>query len=168
MVTPRRDNRLGFTLVEAMITAAILGVLAMVGPSVLTQVNRFFIQSSGRSDMEKESRAVMYVINRNLHEGQSNTIIIDRYGANQPFSSRITFTKIQGTTMSFYQNGKNLIQLASGNSKILSKNVRYLAFSFPRTDDMTIVSVAVTLEKTIYSGQTTALHVASERVRVMN
>jgi hypothetical protein len=33
---------------------------------------------------------------------------------------------------------------------------------------MTIVSVSLTLEKAIYEGKTKALHVATERVRVMN
>ena len=44
----------------------------------------------------------------------------------------------------------------------------YLAFTFPNTNDMTIVTVALTFEKDIYLGRSKALHMASEQVRVMN
>jgi len=160
-------RRRGYTLTEAMLVVAILGVLATIGPGILLQVNRFFILSRARSDIQREARASMYVINRNLRQAQSSTIVIDCVSG-QPYYSRITFTKIQGTTISFYQSGKNLIQSSGNNAKTLSKNLRYLAFAFPRSDDMTIVSVSLTLEESIYQAQTKALHMASERVRIMN
>ena len=162
----RRDG--GYSLTEMMLVVAILGILSTVGPMLITQTNRFFLMTTTKADLQKEARAAMYVINRNLRQAQSNTIIIDRSAAGQPFYSRITFTKIQGTTMRFHQNGNQLIQTVGNNTKILTKNVRYLAFNFPRSEDLTIVSIGMTLEKSTYGGLTKALHMASEKVRVMN
>jgi len=164
----RISGRRGFTLTEAMITVAIVSILATVSAQLLLQVNRYFILSQARLDVQREARAAMYVINRSLRQAQSNTILIDRQSSSQPFYSRITFTKIQGSTMSFHQSGTSLIRTEGGRSSTLTKNLRYLAFSFPRSDDLTIVSVATTLEKTIYEGRKKALHMASEKVRVMN
>jgi prepilin-type N-terminal cleavage/methylation domain-containing protein len=160
-------GRAGYSLTEMMIVVAIIGILASVGGRVMLQINRYFIMTTTRTDLQREARAMMYVINRNLQQAQSNTIRIDR-AASQPFCTRLTFTKIQGTTMTFYQSGNSIVQLVGTKTRTLSKNVKYLAFTFPRSDDLSIVSVSVTLEKAIYQGRTKALHMASEKVRVMN
>jgi prepilin-type N-terminal cleavage/methylation domain-containing protein len=162
-----KKNHAGYSLTEMMIVVAIIGILASVGGRVMLQVNRYFIMTSTRTDLQREARAMMYVINRNLRQAQSATIRIDR-AASQPFCTRLTFTKVQGTTMTFYQSGNTLVQLVGTKTRTLSKNVKYLAFTFPRSDDLGIVSVSVTLEKAIYQGRTKALHMASEKVRVMN
>lgn len=162
-----RIGRAGYSLTEMMIVVAIIGILATVGGRILLQVNRYFIMTNARADLQREARALMYVINRNLRQAQSASITIDR-SASQPFCTRITFTKVQGTTMTFYQNGTTLVQLVGTKTRTLSKNVKYLAFTFPRSDDLSIVSVSVTLEKSIYQGRTKSLHMASEKVRVMN
>lgn len=163
----RLRSREGYTLTEMMIVVAIVGILASVGARVMLQVNRYFILTSTRTDLQREARAMMYVINRNLRQAQSSSIKVDR-AAGQPFCTRLTFTKVQGTTMTFYQSGNSLIQVVGTHTRTLSKNLKYLAFTFPRSDDLSIVSVAVTLEKSIYQGRTKPLHMASEKVRVMN
>ena len=166
MVT--RRSCAGFTLVEAMLTVAIVGILATVGARLLIQANRYYMMTKTRVELQREARAIMYVVSRSLHQAQSNTISIDRASATQPFYSRVTFTKIQGDTLAFQQSGRDFQQVAGGKTSTLSKNVRYLAFTFPRSDDLTIISVSLTLEQDIYEGQTKALHMASEKVRVMN
>jgi prepilin-type N-terminal cleavage/methylation domain-containing protein len=160
-------GRAGYSLTEMMIVVAIIGILASVGGRVMLQINRYFIMTSTRTDLQREARAMMYVINRNLRQAQSGTIVIDR-AASQPFCTRLTFTKVQGTTMTFYQSGNSLVQLVGTKTRTLSKNVKYLAFTFPRSDDLGVVSVSVTLEKAIFQSRTKALHMASEKVRVMN
>lgn len=167
MVT-RGRRRQGFTLTEVMLTVAIVGILGAGSAQLLLQANRHFILGRTRVELQQEARAVMYVLNRNLRQAQASTVRIDRLASTQPFYSRIAFTKIQGTTMSFHQSGAKLIHTVGSRSTTLTSNLRYLAFTFPRSDDLSIVSVSMTLEKAIYEGRSKALHMASERVRVMN
>jgi hypothetical protein len=150
-----------------LMAVAIIGVLASVGARVMLQVNRYFIMTNTRTDLQREARDLMSIINRNLRQAQSASITIDTVPG-QPFYSRLTFTKVQGTTMTFQLNGTTLTQTVGTKSRILTKNIKHLAFTFPRSDDLSIVSVSVTLEKAIYQGRTKALHMASEKVRVMN
>ncbi|UPT74399.1 MAG: prepilin-type N-terminal cleavage/methylation domain-containing protein [Elusimicrobiota bacterium] len=161
-------RRAGYTMTEMMITVLIVGIVSAMGAGMLLQINRFFMISRTKLDLQREARAIMYVITRNLRQAQSDTITISRNASTQPFFSKITFTKQQGTTMSFQQNGDNLEQVVGNRTRVLSKSVRYLAFTFPRSDDMGIVSVSMTLENRIYQGRTKALHMASEKVQVMN
>jgi len=148
-------------------TVAVIGIVAMAAPQVITQMTKVFILGRTKLQLQGEARAAMYLVTRELRQAESNTIIIDQ-AANQPYYSRIRFAKIQGTNVTINQSG-NTLQLTIGNDvSTLSKNLAFLSFTFPQSDDMTIVSVALTLQQAIYNGSYKALHMASERVRVMN
>ena len=165
MVARRRN---GVTLMELMVVVGIVSTLFMIGAPILNQVNRQFILTRTRMELQQEARSVMYVITRNLRQAQAASIIISRASTSQPFYSKITFTKEQGTTLVFQQEGTVLYQVINNAKRPLSKNLNYLAFTFPRSDELGIISVSMTLQKNIYEGRTKALHMASEKVRVMN
>ena len=116
----------------------------------------------------------MYILTRNLRQAQRDTVSISRANSTQPFYSMITFTTEQSTTtyvsntITFQQEGTVLYQLRGGNKRVISRNLAYLAFTFPRSDDMGIISVSLTLQKNIYEGKKKALHMASEKVMLMN
>ncbi|MCX5797375.1 MAG: prepilin-type N-terminal cleavage/methylation domain-containing protein [Elusimicrobia bacterium] len=167
MVSRGRRPRPGFTLVEAMMVVAIMGMIATVAPALLLQANRAFILSRVRTDLQGQARGIMYIITRELRQAQSATITIDQ-ASGQPYYSRITFTKQQGTTMCFYQQGNRLMQKVGSNIHMLTSCLTYMAFSFPRSDNMGIISVSMTVQQTIYQGQIKALHMASQQVRVMD
>ena len=162
-----RQKRFGYTLVEMMIAVAILGVMSSVAARLTLQVNRFFILTRVRLNLQREARGAMYVITRELRQGQANTIVIDQV-TGQPYYSRISFAKIQGQTMSFYQSGGNLMMRTGTQTSTLSTHLIYLGFTFPRSEDMSILSVSMTLQESIYQGGKKALHMASEKVQVMN
>ena len=111
----------------------------------------------------------MYLLTRELRQAQSNTITISQ-ATGQPYYSQISFQKFGSaqTALTYSQSGSNLTLSNGINTSTLTTNLAYLAFTFPHSDDMTIVSVSLTLQKHIYGDQFKALHMASERVRVMN
>lgn len=169
-------SKRGFTLMELIMVVGILSVLFAIGPRLLLQANREFIMIRAKMDLQREARAAMYTITRALRQAHASTIVVSNV-ANQPYYSKIYFVKEQEpgslvtSTMTFQQEGTQLVQLMAGsasNRRVLTKNLNYLAFTFPRTDDMGIISVSLTLQKNIYEGRTKALHMASEKVRVMN
>ena len=165
-------RRQGVTMMEMMITLGIISSLFVVSAPLLLQANRQFIMNRTRVELQQEARGVMYILTRNLRQAQSSTITISRV-TGQPFYSQITFTKEAATagvssTLTFQQEGVTLYQIIGGIKRPLTKNLNYLAFTFPRSDDMSILSVSITLRKNIYEGKTKALHMASEKVRIMN
>lgn len=164
----RRARRRGVTLIEMMIVVGIVSALFMVAAPILNQANKQFIMTRTKLELQQEARGVMYVVTRSMRQAQRDSITITRANANQPFFSKITYTTETGRAMAFQQEGKILYQLISGNKRVLSRNLNYLAFTFPRSDEMGIISVSVTLRKNIYEGRSKALHMASEKVRVMN
>jgi len=151
-----------------MIVVAIMGSLAVIGPNLYKNVRRFFFLSNARLELQRTARTTLSLITRQLHQGVSSSISISRASAGQPYYSQITYSDINSRQIKLYQNGKKLMMVVNSSTKTLTSDLRYLAFALPRSEDMGIVSVSVTLEKSTYEGKTKALHMASERVRVMN
>ena len=150
-----------------MIVVSILGVLMIVGPNLYVQVRRFFFLSSARLELQRDARNMLELMTRRLRQAQSATLVMDQVPG-QPYYSRVTFTDVDSKYTVYYQSGKKLMMVVNNSTSTLTTNLRYLAFALPKSDDMGIVSVSLTLEKSIYQGQTKALHMASEKVRVLN
>jgi len=163
-----RNRRPGVTLLEMLLVVGIVSTLFTVAAPLMLQANRQFILNRTRVELQQEARSVMYIITRSLRQATSESITLSRASSSQPFYSKISFTKQQGTLMVFQQEGTTLYQVFGTSKRPLSRNLKYLAFTFPRSDDMGIISVSVTMEKEIFEGRKKALHMASEKVRIMN
>lgn len=157
----------GYTLTEAMITVAIIGGISAASAPLLLRVTNFWRQTTARSVIERDVRSSMDTFNRFARQAQSATVIIDS-AAGQPPSSRITFTNIQGQTVSFFQSGNKLYMTVAGKRSMLSSNIAYIAFTYPRTDDTTLISVAMTTQAATYLGGRKALQLSIQKVRIMN
>lgn len=159
----------GWTLVELMIIIAMFGILSLSISSLFLQIWRFYRITHVQKELQEEARMIMEVIMRNLRNGISNTIVISRYDNQQPPYSKIDFYTIDGSSVSYYQIGRNLYQKVAGTqTKVLSRSVTYFAITFPRSYELNIISIALTLERDLYDIRRKALHMASEKVMVMN
>jgi Tfp pilus assembly protein PilW len=165
MVT-RMKKRAGYTLVEAMIVCAIIGMVVVAAPTLFTQVYKFYQLHNAKVEIQRDARAALDIINRFLRQAKSYTVVVDQISGQPPFS-RISFTTIEGQNMIFYQSGNTLYQVAQSTTAI-SQNLHYIAFTYPRTDDPTIISVAMTMEKNTYQGLYKALELSIEKVRIMD
>jgi prepilin-type N-terminal cleavage/methylation domain-containing protein len=162
-----RSRRRGYSLVELMLVVAILGVISSVGPLLMNQLQNFFLMSDARTEIERDARASLDIINRELRQAKSSTIILDAKSGNPPYS-RIRFTHVNGNGMSFYQDGAKLMMTNGTDQNILTKNLVYIAFTFPQTDNPTIVSTAISMGKNIQLGRRKVLELTIQKVRVMN
>lgn len=173
MALARPDRRnAGYTLTEAMLTVAILGIVSSTAPSLILQMNRFFRQNNARVAIQREAREALDLINRNLRQAQASTVVIDQVAGEFPHS-RIAFTRLtpSGSTvsMSFYRQGSSLFMVrGTSAARAISTNLRYLGFSYPRTDDAKLISVSLTTEAGTFQSQTKALQLSVEKVRIMN
>lgn len=159
-------------MIEMMVVVAIMGVVMIAAPKTFTKVFQFVQLMTARVEIQKNARGALANINRDLRQAQAASLVIDSVSG-QPPHSRITFIKYNSAgaleTMSYYQQGTQLFQARGGVSgKMIANNLRYIAFTYPRTDDGTILSISLTFEKATYEGGTKALQMAVEKVRIMN
>jgi len=162
------NNDTGYTLTEMMIVVAIIGALISIGPTIMNQMTRFFQMNKARTEIQRDGRTSLDIINRNLRQATAASVVVSSLDSTQPPYSMISFTSIDDTIWSFYQQNNKLMMTQNGSSKTLCENLRYIGFTYPRTDETKILSVSITLEKQTYNAQTKALQLSVEKVRIMN
>ena len=160
--TPR-----GYTITELMIVVAILGIVSSVGPMLLINLQNFYLMTTARSEIERDARQSLDTMNRFIRQAIAGTVVIDTPSGQGPYS-RIRFNLVDGRSVDFHQSGASLVQLMGNNTNTLTKNLVYIAFTFPRTDDPTIVSVSLTMGKSIQLGRRKVLELTIQDVRIMN
>lgn len=160
-------SRLGYTLTELMIVVAIVGSVSTVGPLMLTQLQNFYLMTTARNDIERDARNSLDFMNRFLRQAVDGTIVIDTPASQGPYS-RVRFKHIDGRYVEFRQSGSSLLAVVDRNTTVLSKNLVYIAFTFPRSEDPTIVSVSMTMGKAIQLGRRKVLELTIQQVRIMD
>lgn len=162
----------GFTLTELMITVAVIAVIVSLGPNLLLNLVQFFRLQMAKASIQRNARTCLELINRNLRQASASSVVISQQSG-QPPSSWLTFTvdKGEGPALGNYgvfQEGKDLKYMKDGSTSTIADNLRYIAFTYPRSDNSTIISVSMTFEEDTYAGYTKALQLSVEKVRIMN
>lgn len=146
---------------------AILGVLAVAGSPLLVQITRFYRMNLARTEIQRDARTVLDLINRNLRQARAATVTVDKMSGQPPYS-RVSFESIKGPTITYWQSGGKLYQQVDDRQSLLSENLRYIAFTYQDTEEDNIIMVSLTMEKETYEGGTKALQLSVEKVRIMN
>lgn len=167
MVTMSRRNSAGYTLIEAMLVVAIIGGVAVIGPRLFTGMGQFFSQTIARTDIQRDIRVALDQMNRTIRQASAASVTVSQ-DAGQPPYSKIAFTTVSGSAVTYKQSGRKLVHVVGGSQRTLVDNIQYMAFTYPQTDVNTVISISVTLQKKTFSGRTTALQMAITKVRVMN
>ena len=162
-----KRNARGYTLTELMIVVAILGIISSVGPVLLKNLQNFYLLTTARNEIERDARNSLDTMNRFIRQGVDGTMIIDTPSGQGPYS-RIRFRHADGRYIEFHQNGSQLVEVVNSNQSVLTNNLVYIAFTFPRSDNPSIVSVSMTTGRAIQLGQRKVLELTIQQVRVMN
>ena len=159
--------RAGYSLTEVMLVVAILGIMATVGPTMMIQMQNFFMMTSARYEIQRDARTTLDTVNRYLRQAVATTVIMDTPTGQGPFS-RIRFQHVDGRYMEFRQSGSKLIQVIGTAESVVSSNLIYIAFTYPHTDDISILSVSITMGKAVQLGRRKVLELTIQKIRVMN
>jgi len=164
---PAGLGRGGYSLTEVLMVVAIVGALASIGPRLMINLQNFYILTTARNEIQRDARTVLDIVNRFMRQAKYRTIVIDSPSGQGPYS-RIRFTHVDDRQFSYYQSGNKLIQDVDGQVATLADNLVYLAFTFPRSDFPRLVSVSITMGKTVTRGEKKELELTIQKVRVMN
>jgi hypothetical protein len=88
----------------------------------------------------------------------------------QPPYSRIRFETVRGSTVTVWQEGRNLYvtdSVSSPEPRVVTPYLRYLAFTYVGTMDDSVMSVNLCLEKESFRKKR-IFYVTNDRVRILN
>ncbi|HBU68781.1 MAG TPA: hypothetical protein DEE98_00175 [Elusimicrobia bacterium] len=174
MITMNKNNSRGVTLVELLISVAILGILSSVIGTFMINGLKFSRLATAKGEIQRDARVCIDLMNRTLRQGQADTVTITRYNSSHPPCSMVEFTHINGKAYRFYQiNDKFFMARKDEGSSVwhenkVADNLRNLIFTYPRLDDNSILSVSLCFEKATYEGAAKTLQLSVEKVRIMN
>jgi prepilin-type N-terminal cleavage/methylation domain-containing protein len=167
----KRKNK-AMTIVELMMAIAVMGVIMGMGSAVLMQGFKMWRQNLVQVEVQRDTRNVMSVIERNVRQAEDTSIAISRNSSSDPYFSKITFEKNRGTftaTTSIYQTGTDIYMTEDNKGNFhLGRNARSLNFVSVESGDASIISIGLCLEKSSFGGRSRASHLAIQKVRVMN
>ncbi len=133
----------GYTLIEALISIAILSFILMGVYGVLATGNTVITNDNAILEMQQQARNAMDRIVREVRESSTQTItVID---AN---SDRITFTTPNEIGIQYYRSGTNLVrEYPSGTTTNVASNIAYLKFTLAGT----LLKISIRADKSIYT-----------------
>jgi len=159
----------GLTLIEMLITMAIIGIISLVLGQMFFQGFRTWRQNSARINVQEGARRMLYLINKPLRQAQAGTITISRNSDDDPPCSKIDFTHINGSAYSYYQSGLKLyFSIDGGAGHELGENVRVLSFATVESGDDASVNIGLCLEQKTYAEKTKTSKLSVQIVRIMN
>lgn len=161
----------GLSLIEMLITMAIMGIISLVLGQMYFQGYRIWRQNSARINVQRDTRGMLAEINKNLRQAESGAITISRNSASDPPCSKITFIGLQlGATvqMSYYQSDLKLYRSIDGTAKEIGKNIRALSFATVESGDNASVNIGLCLEEKTYAEGTKTSKLSVQIVRIMN
>ena len=94
----------GFTLVELMIAVAIMGIISAVIAQLFTAGVRGWLFSNASILSNQQARTARNLIIKMTRNASASTVMIERYDADQPPLSMISFTDVKGNNYAFYQD----------------------------------------------------------------
>jgi hypothetical protein len=123
--------------------------------------------NTARVEIPRDLRTATALITRRLRQARASTVVISN-GTGQPPYSRIAFTQVQGTAVTYAQVNKSLFETVNGKTLKVLDNVQQVVFAFPMSDNIHLVSIGLTLQKQTYQGRAKALQMSVEKVEIMN
>lgn len=93
----------GFTLIEAMIVVAIMGIIGMVVSRMLRGGMQGWYFNVGHMSSQRQIRVARDTFTKFVRQASAATVIIDRLNASQPVLSMITFVDSAGNSRAFFQ-----------------------------------------------------------------
>jgi len=162
----------GLTLIEMVITMAIMGIISIVLSRMYSQGFKVWRHNKARIDVQRDARTMLDLINRKLRQAEAGTITITRDSDDDPPCSKITFTCVQQSTttqISYYQSGLKIYRsINSGAGQQFGENVRVLSFATMESGDNASVNIGLCLEEKTYADRTRTSKLSVQIVRIMN
>jgi len=170
----RFKRNAGYTLVEMMMTVMVVGLISLAAPALFANVTRSVLLARAKTELQNEARAAIVRMNAGVKQALAGSIVVSSLNPTEPPYSRIAFSKVPRAggapdVIAYFQRNGDLVETVNGVERpLLSKNLKDVHFTFPRSEDATLIDIHLALEKPVRGKETYVMRMSSQRIRVMN
>ncbi len=158
----------GYSLVELLIVSAIAAFILSLGATLFIRMDTFFRISIAKIETQRDARNLINLLSQDIRQARSSLITLSRENASQSPYSKITFQNTSGDTITFWQEGRILNMTKNGKTMGLAKNLRSLYFTYPETDNPSLITILLSVEKKSDNQRTFAMQMGGETIRLLN
>lgn len=120
----------GYSLVEIMVIAALIGIFCMVLPPLLRVFLINNASATNTQGVDIRVNGVLEMIKTDLKRAHFFSVRLSNYPNNPPFS-KVTFVTVEGSTVTYWQDSSVLyVDRGSGPNKIID-GLRNVYFYYP-------------------------------------
>jgi prepilin-type N-terminal cleavage/methylation domain-containing protein len=153
-------NNKGYTLIEFMVSMALLTIIMMGMYGVLVTGDTIFARDNNLLNIQKQTRNALDRIVRESRPATSQTIVTNY---NSTSNDKITiFSPTTSTGVQYYLSGTNLVRVYGGTTQNVASNISLLKF----TQNGSLLQIQATASQSIY-GVATSFPLV-EKVRFRN
>jgi len=159
------------TLIELMISIALIGILCVGFMVLLIGGWRNWFVHSGSSEVQRDAGVLVDSFVHQIRHAYADTVVLGRHDASQPPYSKASFTRTSESgdkNIMIYQSGQRVFLSEGGAAKKLADNIRCLNFTYPRCDDDSAIEIGLCMERATYEGGAASFYLAIQKVRIMN
>jgi prepilin-type N-terminal cleavage/methylation domain-containing protein len=149
----KRPGQRGFTLIQLMITVAVMGIFgALVSRMFMRGLQEWFQGKAGML-MQQTARIAKDRLAEDLRHASLSSVVISRHASNQALMSQISFVDANGNSLEFYQSGDKLVwgnwgvsptAMISQNNLIQSNVSRFLIY-YPNVKAPQLIAFRITM-----------------------
>jgi prepilin-type N-terminal cleavage/methylation domain-containing protein len=160
MMERKAKNSTGYTLVEFMVSMALLTIIMLGAYGVLVTGDTIYVKDNNLMNMQGQTRNAVDRMVRESRPATSQTIVTN---FNSTTNDKITiFSPTTPTGVQYYLSGTNLVRAYGGKTQNVASNVSLLKF----TQSASLLQIQVTTSRSVYGVATTFPLI--EKVRFRN
>jgi len=163
---PRGAGESGFTLVELMITVALLGIGLAFITTMYLQGWRAFKRNYTDLTTQRDGRIAVDRMVQGIRQAKPMSVTVNNI-TGEAWFSRINFTHIKEQQWSFWKQGDKLYQCVDGSTGFMCDGVEALQFTYPAFGDYRVMDVGLTLSRRSYESRSIRIQL-TERVGIRN